>query len=752
MPLPPPTFDTRTWREFMDEALRRNEVHTPEWTNQSDADPGVTLLQLFAFMSESIVYRANRIPERNRRSFLRLLGMGLRPASAARGLVAFGRKSGPVEAITVPAGVGLAAGSVPFHTTRGIDVLPVEAVVFYKRPLTGDAQVLADAAYRELYASFTTPQPDTRRIEELTYYETVPMDPPRPGEIGQGLDVGNETVDGLWIALFARRGDTVADTRDALRGKTLSLGIMPALDAEGLAHLPEVGPPPGNPDALVIETPNLEADAATAPAYRPLVSAADADPLVAPALIEVTLGDTALTSWGVLEPLEAGTGGYPPDLSDDPRDDRLVTWLRLRARNDAAALLQAQAQTQSQALEGGQVSFRVAWVGINASGIVQRSSVPAELLPQGTGMPDQSATLANNPVIPDSLTLRVNGEAWRQIDDLLAAPAEAEARGIDETEVPADAQVFTLDAQSGEIRFGDGLHGARPPRGAAIVARYDHGGGPDGLVGIGAVKAGADLKSGLEVRNPVPTWGGSRAETIAEAERRMPSVLANRDRLVTEQDFQVIAMDTPGVEIGRVDILPLIRPERPDLPAAGAVTVMVVPRSDPLTPLTPQPDRLFLKAVCDHMAPRRLISTELHVNGPVYVDFWISVSIDVAPGRDTPIVRDAVNERLARFLSALDGGFAEQGWPLATAVDPAELLVRAAQTDGVARVGQLLLGDASGPLTGPRPLAGLELPRLRGVSVVAGGDPVSLEVLQGTAPAADTQSTATPVPVIPDTC
>ena len=46
------------------------------------------------------------------------------------------------------------------------------------------------------------------------------------------------------------------------------------------------------------------------------------------------------------------------------------------------------------------------------------------------------------------------------------------------------------------------------------------------------------------------------------------------------------------------------------------VTVMVVPRSDPVHPAAPRPDRQFLGAVCDWLSPRRLVTTELHVRGP----------------------------------------------------------------------------------------------------------------------------------------
>ena len=96
MPLSIPTLDDRRYQDLLNEALARIPVHNPEWTNFNRSDPGVTLVEVFAFLTESLLYRANQIPERNRRKFLKLLGVPLQPASAASGLVAFSNDRGPL--------------------------------------------------------------------------------------------------------------------------------------------------------------------------------------------------------------------------------------------------------------------------------------------------------------------------------------------------------------------------------------------------------------------------------------------------------------------------------------------------------------------------------------------------------------------------------------------------------------------------------------------------------------------------------
>src|SRR5215210_5975297 len=87
MPLPTPILDDRSWQQLRDELVRRIPVYTPEWTDHNPSDPGITLLELFAFLGENLLFRFNQIPESTRLEFLRLLQIPLRPAAAAGALV-----------------------------------------------------------------------------------------------------------------------------------------------------------------------------------------------------------------------------------------------------------------------------------------------------------------------------------------------------------------------------------------------------------------------------------------------------------------------------------------------------------------------------------------------------------------------------------------------------------------------------------------------------------------------------------------
>lgn len=84
MTLQAPKLDSRTFDELVKEARDRIPRFTPEWTNLNDADPGMTLVKLQAWLTETLLYEMNRLPEFNYIKFLQLLNVTPEPARAAR--------------------------------------------------------------------------------------------------------------------------------------------------------------------------------------------------------------------------------------------------------------------------------------------------------------------------------------------------------------------------------------------------------------------------------------------------------------------------------------------------------------------------------------------------------------------------------------------------------------------------------------------------------------------------------------------
>lgn len=758
-----PVLDGRSYQDLVDDALARIPVHNPEWTNFNRSDPGVTLLELFAFLSESVIYRANQIPERNRRKFLSLLGVPLAGASSARGVLTVANARGPLEAAPLAAGFEARAGNVPFAAERGLDVLPIEGLVMFKRVVQNPSQAVIDY-HKQLYASYQASAPS---LADLQLYETVALDPQTPDGVAL-----TATADGsLWTALLLRKGqdipndETLAAARGVLAGSTLSVGVVPVVQDPS-----RVAEPVGTSITTLSEQISFQVPlvppggvlpsdpSQRLPQYRTLDTRALADVLTEPGVVEVTLPpEGGLGLWSNLDPLEAGVGDFPPAIDDPDVAARLITWLRIKATPGSVASFQ--------------------WAGVNATTVSQRVHVSGEVLASGTGEPDQFIALAHQSVIPQSVSLTIGDppEPWSLIDDLLVAGPEVPvpdlrlAPGVAQPPAPP-AKVFALDAAAGLLQFGDGARGARPPLGAPLRVDYDYGLGRAGNVGAGAITSAPSLPAGMMVANPVRTWGGAEAEPVEEGERQAARYLQHRDRLVTRQDFETVAWRTPGIELGRVDVLPAYNPAlAPNAPgdAPGAVTVMVVPLRDPVHPDAPEPDRPFIDAITQYLDPRRLVTTEVFVCGPNYRQIWVSVGIDVLAGLAASDVTEAVRQELTRFLAPVDltqpPWYADQptgvdaayvhderGWPLRKPIVALELIAVASRVTGVDYVRSLYLAEGSAAAVDQIALNGLDLPRLLGVKVVA-GDALDLDQVRGLQSGPQDRSTV-PVPYVPETC
>ncbi len=89
MAIPAPNLDNRRFQDIVDEAKRLIPHYCPEWTDHNVSDPGVALIELFAWMTDMLLYRVNQVPEKNYLKFLELIGMSLAPPQAAGAPVTF---------------------------------------------------------------------------------------------------------------------------------------------------------------------------------------------------------------------------------------------------------------------------------------------------------------------------------------------------------------------------------------------------------------------------------------------------------------------------------------------------------------------------------------------------------------------------------------------------------------------------------------------------------------------------------------
>jgi predicted phage baseplate assembly protein len=763
MPILPPALDDRSFDDLVAELLARIPSHTPEWTDPRPGDPGRTVLELFAWLTDTLLYRLNLTPDKQRLAFLRLLGLPMKPALAASGWISLGhRQPHDRRCFELRAHATVSGAPVPVETRTEVSVLPVELQVYGKQRLS-EAEANRYGAVVDGLASLYSLASDQR----ATPYITRPLF--NGGQAAmEGYNAGASTVDGcFWLALLAAdQGDTQrqanhnAAVLEALGGedgreRLLSIGVVPTLalppdfaDSTTRLRLPHVweisGPGP-------VSEP---------PLYRPLRVVEDSsEGLLQAGVIRLALpgrGQIGVPSPNdVRQFVRAGGGDLPPRLDDPATAVRLVAWIRLRP-------LAAAAPTRAGAVASRPPDLDLSWLAIHVVAVDQRRSLRGVVVGQSSGDGDQVFPLPGQSVEAESLEIEVEEgtgfQPWQRIDDLALAGR--------------DATVYSLDSEAGVIRFGDGLRGRIPEIGRRIrVARLRAGGGQEGnlppgsLTGLsGESTAGTMVSAELVVRQPLALSGGEEAETLAEAEQRIPALFRHRDRAVTAADYQTLAAETPAVRLGRVEVLPRFKPQQRDSGVPGVVSVLVLPQQERRLPPNPRPDRPTLERVHSWLDQRRPLATELYVIGCQYVPLALSVGVEVGAGFGTSTVHQAVADAVRGFLWPLaPGGIDGLGWPLGRTVRQRELEVVVARVAGVAAVAGVQLfgrqgnsGEWRALPTSPGQEMALtlerwQLPELLEV-VVAEGLPPALSGAPAAGAGTAGQVVDVPIPVLPELC
>jgi hypothetical protein len=105
MTIPVPQLDDRRWDDLVAEAKAYLKDKTEAWTDFSPSDPGVVLVELFAHLTELMIYRLNRVPEKAYLEYLRLIGLAIRPPAAAAVELEFQSDKPATAPIPIPRGV-----------------------------------------------------------------------------------------------------------------------------------------------------------------------------------------------------------------------------------------------------------------------------------------------------------------------------------------------------------------------------------------------------------------------------------------------------------------------------------------------------------------------------------------------------------------------------------------------------------------------------------------------------------------------
>ncbi|MCU0834365.1 MAG: baseplate J/gp47 family protein [Chromatiaceae bacterium] len=739
MPLPVPSLDDRRFDDLVAEAEARLRAHLPELTQIAPGDPLHALVDLLAWLTETILYRANLIPERQRRVLLNLLQVPLRAARPARGLVCIDAspRSARLPGL-LPEGSQLTGAGQTVTTIGEVRPTPLALVPLIKEAI--DAATLA---------AMGLTQQALKDQHGLGAADQVAAFAPRAfASEREPLSLATSLDGFYYLALLAPRelAARIDELRAALAGQTLNLALAPLDDRPGeradsealrdrrlvwellTEDLEGAG---GDADGLLtvpLEVLHDSSGGARRPGVARLRLPPSA-PLLQPLLVP--------------DPLFAGVGERPPELPAPLPPERVVCWLRLHCPEEP--------------------TLPLGYLGINGVEVVGQATRRDLIIGVGSGRPGQVVDLPDRDIDPAEIELDVEQpagwERWQRVEVLTG-------RGADEP-------IYRLDAQAGQVTFGDGQHGRRPPERRRIrIARYRFGGGSGGNLPPQSLTSVVGA-SRLGVRQERALSGGRDGESVVDAERRIPEFLTHRNRAVTAEDFRLLATGNPLRPVARAEVIAGLLPGsslatlRRDIP--GVVSVFVIPPGQPELARTPRPTQGLLNDLFTWLVDRVLIGTELFVLSPRYIPLAVGVRVRVRDPATEQETLAAVRQALVDYLWVLaPGGSLGGGWPFGEPVRGAELETQVGRVPGVREVGPLVLftmREGVWQSLGEGAVLDLEdfdVPDLRGVSVVTSGLPDLPGGLQPAAPGlggsggsgggAGAGGRSVPAPVIPELC
>ncbi|HAC65222.1 MAG TPA: putative baseplate assembly protein, partial [Cyanothece sp. UBA12306] len=197
--LPKSNLDDRTYQELIEECLLRIPRYCPEWTNYNPSDPGITLIELFAWLTDQMLLRFNQVPLRHYIAFLELLGIRLKPPQPATGEVTFYLITTLSDPYTIPSYTEVATPrseteeAVIFNTVSDLTIGNPQIRHFLSASNTEISSILTDRFSqfwdRQITGEWNGPA--------LTVFD----DPPQPGNCYYIILESNPFMAGNVIAL-----------------------------------------------------------------------------------------------------------------------------------------------------------------------------------------------------------------------------------------------------------------------------------------------------------------------------------------------------------------------------------------------------------------------------------------------------------------------------------------------------------------------------------------------------------------------
>ena len=612
MSLPTRNLDDRSFQSIVDEAKKRIVASCPAWTDHNVSDPGITLVELFAWMTEMILYRLNQVPEKNYIRFMELLGLKLREPEPARTEVTFYLSAPQAQIITLPQGTEVATirtetrPSIVFSTDDDLEIRPPVLSRLLTRAKPGSAE--GKPSYRS-----HNPQHLGVTGFELAVFGS----PPR---IDNALYLGFETdlsdhVLGLELTCPEATGLGIDPANPPWRwegwhgGEGEERWLPAVVEEDSTGGMNQSG-------TILLRLPRL-------------------------AMRDLNRRRAYWVRCRVVEPEVQGT-----NYEDSPRLSNLVasSWGGSGWATHAS-IVHEEALGRSDG-SPGQV-FQVEHTPLlrRASGETIKVRAPGK---DGWEKWQEVADFADSGPYDkhftcDSMTGEVRfGPALRQPD------GSARSYGAFP---PRSAQV-----RFSSYRYGGGVAG-NVQRGTLTVVK-------------------TSIPYVDRVINHTDATGGIDAESIEMAQMRAPQLLRSRGRAVTPGDYEALArLADSRIERARC-VQPAAAGTSAGPLAGQIYLLLVPKVHRPEGPIRPAQLELeedLRTSVQRYLEEYRLLTVRVDIRKPEYI--WVEAEVSVASNADADPerVRADVEQTLYRYLNPIAGGPDGKGWPFGRDLYPSDL-------------------------------------------------------------------------------
>ena len=695
--LPKSDLDDRSFEDLVEECILRIPRYCPEWTNHNPGDPGITLIELFAWLTDQMLMRFNQVPRRNYVAFLELLGIRLQPPAPAECELTFYLTQAQPQPIRIPYATEVA--TVRTETQEAIIFSTDEEFAIgnpqIKHFLTG----LTEEERPNNLRQRTTRERSSSNNQWWNLEETLLFQQSLPsncfylvlqediensitgnvialtfrGQVARSTGIDPENPPLRWEAWNGKNWQSTILRKpedDKTKGFSFSdlgeQGTNPSIDgADVILHLPQQLP---STDFGTEYRGHWIRCVYTYP--RQLQPSYSSSPSI--------LGIKVRSIGGAVNASEC---------------IRIENELLGVSDGKAGQLFQLQAQPILRRKPGECIQVKP----INS---------PAEIWEEVTDFADSG---------PEDLHYTIDAQTGMvQFGPLIREPAQLKQRTRERSQIQPGGQIVRRDSTESrnlsnlQPDYANGApneslerqYGKVPPPGAEIYMRvYRTGGGSRGNVQAEKLLV---IKQAIpyvkSVVNYQPARGGIDQESLDEAVIRVPQILRTRASAVTPEDFENVAK-TATRAVARAHCLTNAMNTTP-----GRVTLLIVPRVETEMidfRLGIDPDQYFVlnsmleTEILEYMQDRKPLGVQVKLQEPEYVGVSVTTEVIIEPKYNNPRVIEQIRTQLLialyRFLNPLTGGIEGKGWDLGRPVSRSDIFALCQKIPGIRYLGMVEL-------------------------------------------------------------